>query len=153
MASHIKVVLKQDVDNLGQAGDVVRVRPGFARNLLVPRGLAVTATAGNLSRLEELKKAALAAEGRRLEEAKAAATALEAISVKIERSVGDEGRMYGSVTARDIEEAFALAGQTIDRKKLQLGEPIKALGPATVALKLHAKVSATLKFEVVKKSS
>jgi large subunit ribosomal protein L9 len=152
MATHIKVVLKQDVDNLGQAGDVVRVRPGYARNLLVPRGLAVTATAGNLARLEELKKAALAAEGRRLEEAKQAASVLESVSVKIERSVGDEGRMYGSVTARDIEEAFAAVGQAIDRKKLQLAEPIKALGPASVTLKLHAKVSATLKLEVVKKA-
>jgi large subunit ribosomal protein L9 len=152
MASHIKVVLKQDVDNLGQGGDVVRVRPGFARNFLVPRGLAVTATAGNLSRLEELKKAAQAAAARREEEAKQQAAALEGVSVKIERSVGDEGRMYGSVTARDIEEAFAAAGHVIDRKKLHLGEPIRTLGPATVALKLLPKVVANLKLEVVKKS-
>jgi large subunit ribosomal protein L9 len=151
MATHIKVVLKQDVDNLGQGGDVVRVRPGYARNFLVPRGLAVTASAGNLARLDELKKAAQAAAARREEEAKQQASALEGVTVKIERSVGDEGRMYGSVTARDIEEAFAAAGHVIDRKKLQLGEPIKTLGPSTVALKLLPKVVANLKLEVVKK--
>ncbi|MGC4069872.1 MAG: 50S ribosomal protein L9 [Polyangiaceae bacterium] len=82
MATHIKVVLKQDVDNLGQGGDVVRVRPGYARNFLVPRGLAVTASAGNLARLDELKKAAQAAAARREEEAKQQASALEGATVK-----------------------------------------------------------------------
>ena len=152
MATPIKVVLQQDVDNLGQAGDVVRVRPGFARNYLMPRSLAMPASAANLARLEELKKAALAAAARRLADAKQAAQAVEAVSVKIERSVGDEGRMYGSVTTRDIEAAFAAAGQTIDRKKIVLPEPIKQLGPATVALKLHPEVTAQLKVEVIKKA-
>jgi large subunit ribosomal protein L9 len=112
----------------------------------------MSATAGNLARLDELKKAAQAAAARNLEEAKQQAAALEGVSVKIERSVGDEGRMYGSVTTRDIEEAFASAGHVIDRKKLQLAEPIKVLGPASVALKLHPAVVATLKLEVVKKA-
>jgi large subunit ribosomal protein L9 len=152
MASQIKVVLKQDVDNLGHGGDVVRVRPGFARNYLLPRGLAMTASPGNLARLDEVKKAAQAAAARQLDEAKKQAASLEGVQVKIERSVGDEGRMYGSVTGRDIEEAFAAAGHVIDRKKLQLPEPIKALGPATVVLKLHPAVSASLKLEVVKKA-
>jgi large subunit ribosomal protein L9 len=152
MATPIKVVLQQDVDTLGHGGDVVRVRPGYARNYLVPRGLAVAASTANLSRLEELKKAAQTAAAKRLTEAQEAAKALETVSVKITRSVGDEGRMFGSVTARDIEEAFASAGQIIDRKKLVLPEPIKLLGPATVALKLHASVVAQLKVEVVKKA-
>ncbi len=152
MATPIKVVLQQDVDSLGQGGDVVRVRPGFARNYLMPRGLAVVASSANLARLEELKRAAVAAAARRLAEAKQAAAAIEAVSVKIERSVGDEGRMYGSVTARDIELAFAAAGHTIDRKKLVLSEPIKTLGPATVPLKLHSEVTAQLKVEVSKKA-
>lgn len=152
MATPIKVVLQQDVESLGQGGDVVRVRPGFARNYLIPRGLAVVASSANLARLEELKKAALAAAARRLGEAKQAAAAIEAVSVKIERSVGDEGRMYGSVTARDIEEAFASAGQAIDRKKIVLPEPLKQLGATTVPLKLHAAVTAQLKVEVVKKA-
>lgn len=152
MATPIKVVLQQDVEALGQGGDVVRVRPGFARNFLIPRGLAVVASSANLARLEELKKAALAAAARRLAEAKQVAQAIEGVSVKIERSVGDEGRMYGSVTARDIEEAFAAAGQIIDRKKIALAEPIKQLGPTTVPLKLHAAITAQLKVEVVKKA-
>jgi large subunit ribosomal protein L9 len=152
MATPIKVVLQQDVDNLGHGGDVVRVRPGFARNFLIPRGFAVVASTANVVRLEALKKAALAAAARLLEEAKQSAKAIEAVSVKIERSVGEEGRMYGSVTARDIEEAFAAAGQPIDRKKIVLPEPIKQLGPATVALKLHSQVSANLQVEVVKKA-
>jgi large subunit ribosomal protein L9 len=152
MATQIKVVLKQDVDSLGRGGDVVRVRPGYARNFLLPRGLAVTATAGNLSRLDELKRAAQAAASRTLAEAKAQAQTLEQISVKIERSVGDEGRMYGSVTGRDIEEAFAALGQAIDRKKIQIADPIKSLGLSSVTLKLHPEVTARLKVEVVKKS-
>lgn len=152
MATPIKVVLQQDIDSLGRGGDVVRVRPGYARNYLIPRGMAVVATTGSLARLEELQRAALAAAARRLAEAKQAAQAIEAVTVKIERSCGEEGRMYGSVTARDIEEAFAAAGQTIDRKKLVLPEPIKQLGPATVSLKLHTDVVANLKVEVVKKS-
>lgn len=152
MATPIKVVLQQDVESLGQGGDVVRVRPGFARNYLIPRGLAVVASSANLARLEELKKAALAAAARRLAEAKQSAAAIETVSVKIERSVGDEGRMYGSVTARDIEEAFAAAGQAIDRKKIVLPEPLKQLGATTVPLKLHAAVTAQLKVEVVKKA-
>lgn len=152
MATPIKVVLQQDVESLGRGGDVVRVRPGYARNYLMPRGLAVAASSANLARLEELKKAAVAAAARRLAEAKQAAAALEAVSVKIERSIGEEGRMYGSVTARDIEEAFAAAGQAIDRKKLVLPEPIKQVGATTVALKLHGEVTAQLKVEVVKKA-
>lgn len=152
MATPIKVVLQQDVEALGQGGDVVRVRPGFARNYLIPRGLAVVASSTNLARLEELKKAALAAAAKRLAEAKQVAQAIEAVSVKIERSVGDEGRMYGSVTARDIEEAFAAVGQVIDRKKIVLPEPLKQLGATTVPLKLHTAVTAQLKVEVVKKA-
>ena len=152
MATPIKVVLQQDVEALGQGGDVVRVRPGFARNYLIPRGFAIVASSANLARLEELKKAALAAAAKRLAEAKQVAQAIEAVSVKIERSVGDEGRMYGSVTARDIEEAFAAAGQVIDRKKIVLPEPLKQLGATTVPLKLHTAVTAQLKVEVVKKA-
>jgi large subunit ribosomal protein L9 len=152
MASPIKVVLQQDVESLGRGGDVARVRPGFARNYLIPRGLAVVASKGNLARLEELKKAAVSAAARRLAEAKQVAQTLEAISIKIERTFGEEGRMYGSVTARDIEEAFAAVGQTIDRKKLLIAEPIKQLGPAKVALKLHSEVTAQLNVEVGKKA-
>jgi len=151
MATPIKVVLQKDVDNLGRGGDVVRVRPGFARNYLVPRGLAVPATEGNLKRVDELRRIAAAQAQKALGEAKEQQQKIEAVSVKIERSVGDEGKMYGSVTARDVEMAFAAVGITIDRKKLILPDPIKTLGLAEVPIKLHPDVTAKLRVEVVKK--
>jgi len=153
MATQIHVVLQEDVENLGSGGSIVRVRPGFARNFLIPRGLALPATKGNLARAEELARLS----AKKLEAEHASAVELkgklEAHSVKIERAVGDDGRMYGSVTAKDIEEAFAAQKLSFDRKKLQLNEPIKALGLTDVALKLHTKVTATLRVEVVKASS
>ena len=152
MASTIKVVLSADVETLGSSGDVVRVRPGFARNFLIPRGLAVPATASNLARVDDLKKAAAARAKKELGLAEEAAKKIGAGSVKIARAVGDENKMYGSVTTRDIEEAFAKAGVEIDRKKLALAEPIKTLGLHAVALKLHPQVSVELKVEVVKES-
>jgi large subunit ribosomal protein L9 len=151
MATPIKVVLKEEVPTLGKGGDVVRVRPGYARNYLIPRGLAIVATPGNLSRLDELKRAATAAAQRQVQEAKQLAVSLEAVCVRIERTVGEENKMYGSVTGRDIEEAFAAAGLAIDRKKLSLGDPIKQLGSTTVPLRLHTEVTANLRVEVVKK--
>lgn len=151
MATPIRVLLRENVEQLGKPGDVVRVRPGFARNYLIPRGLATFATAGNLARIDELRRAAQArVEG----EAKAALELkhkLEAASVRIERAVGDEGKMYGSVTAKDIAEAFASQGLAFDRKKLLLSEPIREVGLKEVALKLSRDVTATLKVEVVKK--
>lgn len=152
MATPIKVVLQKDVDNLGSGGDVVRVRPGHARNYLIPRGLAVPATTANLLRVNELKKAAQALAQKTLGEAKEQQQKIEAVAVKIERSVGDEGKMYGSVTARDIEMAYAAAGVTLDRKRIVLPEPLKALGLAEVTIRLHPEVSAKLRVEVVKKA-
>lgn len=152
MATPIKVVLQKDVDNFGSGGDVVRVRPGHARNYLIPRGLAVLATAANLLRVDELKKAALALLHKSLAEAKQQQQQIEAVAVKIERSVGDEGKMYGSVTTRDIELAFAAAGVTIDRKRIVLPEPLKSLGLTEVSVRLHPEVTAKLRVEVVKKA-
>jgi large subunit ribosomal protein L9 len=151
MATATKVLLQADVDNLGSGGEIVRVRPGFARNFLLPRGLAVPATAGNLARVEELKKAASVRKQQELVEAQEVAKKLEGGSVKITRAAGDEGKMFGSVTSKDIGDAFEKLGVTIDRKKIQLAEPIKTLGTFEVPLKLHGSVSVTLKVEVVKK--
>jgi large subunit ribosomal protein L9 len=150
MATPIKVVLQEDVDNLGASGDVVRVRPGYARNFLLPRGLALPATPANLARVEDLKRAAKAKAEKALGAAQEVAKKLEAASVKIERAVGDENKMYGSVTARDIEDAYGAIGVEIDRKKIQLHEPIKQLGLHEVPIKLHGSVTATLRVEVIK---
>ncbi len=150
MANQIKVLLKNDVASLGTGGEVVRVRPGFARNFLLPRGLAVPATAGNLARVEDLKRQVAGQAKLELEQANAAAAQIAGVSVSIARAVGEEGKMYGSVTTKDIEDAFAAAGVKIDRKKIS-ADAIKSLGSFEVPIKLHTSVTATLKINVVKK--
>jgi large subunit ribosomal protein L9 len=152
MASAIRVLLQDNVENLGQSGDVVRVRPGYARNFLIPRGLAVPATPGNLARVDQLKKLAAVRADQLLSTAKELSDKLASTTVKIERAVGEEGKMYGSVTTRDIDEAFLAKGIELDKRKIQLTEPIKTLGEFQVGVKLHPNVNATLRIEVVKKS-
>jgi len=152
MATQVKVLLKKNVESLGQGGEVVRVRPGFARNFLLPRGMAVPATAGNLARVEDLKRAAATEAAEALAVAKELETKLGAVSVQIERAAGEEDRMWGSVTSKDIEEAFHRVGVPIDRRRLQLPEPIKRFGPVEVPIRLHQALTATLKIEVVKKT-
>ncbi|HYP97936.1 MAG TPA: 50S ribosomal protein L9 [Polyangiaceae bacterium] len=151
MATNMHVLLQADVDNLGTGGEVVKVRPGFARNYLLPRGLAVPATTSNLARVEELKKAAAARKSEETAAAQELAKKLEGSSVKIARSFGEEGKMYGSVTSKDIAEAFEKNGLSFDRKNIQLAEPLKTLGTFDVPVKLHSTVSINLKVEVVKK--
>jgi large subunit ribosomal protein L9 len=128
---------------------VVRVRPGYARNFLYPRSLAMPATKGNLARVEELRRSAAqrAAEARKA--AVAVAEQIEAASVKIERAVGEENKMYGSVTSRDIEEAFAEKGIQVDRKQMDLKDPIRVLGLSEVKVRLYRDVTAVLRVEVV----
>ena len=151
MASNVKVLLETDVENLGTGGEVVRVRSGFARNFLLPRGLAVIATPGSLKRVDALKKAATVRKQAEVAAAEELAKKISGVKVTIERAVGEEGKMYGSVTTRDIEEAFTKAGVTIDKRKIELSEPIKLLGSFDVPLRLGGDVSASLKVEVVKK--
>ena len=152
MANQIKVLLKNDVPSLGTGGEVVRVRPGFARNFLLPRGLAVPATAGNLARVDDLKRQVASQAKQELEVANALAAQIAAASVSIERAVGEEGKMYGSVTTKDIEDAFEKAGLKLDRKKIVLADPIKSVGSFEVPIKLHASVTASLKVTVTGKA-
>jgi len=151
MASTVKVLLKKNVDNLGAGGEVVKVRPGFARNYLLPQGFAVPATTANLGRVEELKRIAAQQTEEELNRAKELAVRLGAMSVQIERAAGEEDRMWGSVTAKDIGEAFERIGVEIDRKRIHLPEPVKGFGAVEVAIRLHPAVQGTLKVEVVKK--
>jgi large subunit ribosomal protein L9 len=151
MATNLKVLLKTNVENLGSGGDVVKVRPGFARNFLLPRGLAVPATAGNLQRVEELKRFAAQQAHEELSKAKELEVRLGAVSIQIERAAGEEDKMWGSVTSRDIAEAFERVGVEIDRRKIHLPEPIKHFGPAELTIRLHHDVNATMKIDVVKK--
>jgi large subunit ribosomal protein L9 len=152
MATPIQVVLQREVHNLGESGDVVRVRPGYARNFLYPRQLALPATTGNLARVEEFKRLANARNESARKSARTTADQLGNVSVKITRAVGEENKMYGSVTAKDIEAAYAERGITIDRKQLDLKEPIRTLGLTEVPIKLHSDVTAVLRVEVVKQT-
>jgi large subunit ribosomal protein L9 len=151
MPANIQVILQQDVDKLGKSGDLVRVRPGFARNYLLPRELAVPATTAAVHRIEHEKTVALARAEKAKKDAREAAAKLSAVAVKITQKAGEDGRLFGSVTSKDIEAALAAQGVAIDRKKIHLAEPIKAVGTYEVPVKLVSDVSATVKVEVVAK--
>ncbi len=147
----MKVILRQDVDKLGSAGDVVTVKDGYARNYLIPKQLAYPATPSNLRRFEEEKKRLLMQSEREKRQAEILAKELEKASCTISVAVGEEDKLFGSVTSQDIAEALQEKGIEIDKRKIQLEEPIKALGIYTVPVKLHPEVTANVKVWVVKK--
>jgi large subunit ribosomal protein L9 len=147
----MQVILRDDLDNLGKSGEVVNVKTGYARNYLLPRGLAVKATATDVSRVEHEKRVIAARTTKLAKEAQAEAEALSQVSVSIARAVGEEDKLYGSVTSRDIAEALQAQGVKVDSKKLHLEEPIKTLGLTEVQVKLGRGVTATIKVWVVKK--
>lgn len=149
MATHIQVVLQQDMANLGKSGDLVKVRPGYARNYLLPRQLALPATTANVALIEHQKALAAARAAKLKAEAEAAAAKIATVSVKIAHKAGEDGRLFGSVGAKDIAAALAAAGVTVDKKKLHLNEPLKAVGTYEVPAKLGADVHAVIKVEVV----
>jgi large subunit ribosomal protein L9 len=150
MAAYLQVVLRESMKNLGKSGDVVRVRPGYARNYLLPRGLAAFATETNIARLEHEKREAVARTAKLRAEADAVAKRVSGVVVKISRNVGADDRMYGSITAKDIAAELEKLGHKVDRRKIDLPEPIRALGSFDVAVKLAPEVSATFKVEVAK---
>jgi large subunit ribosomal protein L9 len=147
----MQVILRDDMENLGKSGEVVNVRPGYARNYLLPRGHAIKATESDVKRVEHEKRVIAARTAKMAKETQAEADKLSKVSVSIPRAVGEEDKLYGSVTTRDIAEALQAQGVTIDAKKLVLDEPIKALGLTEVAVKLGRGVQATIKVWVVKK--
>ncbi|MBX3186860.1 MAG: 50S ribosomal protein L9 [Labilithrix sp.] len=151
MATTLQVVLQSDVEKVGTSGELVKVRPGFARNYLIPRGLAVPATTAAINRINHEKAVAIAKAEKNKKEAQGVAASINALKLTIARSVGEDDRLFGSVTAKEIESAAKAAGVTIDRKKMQLAEPLKALGSFEIPVKLMTDVVATLKVEVVKK--
>jgi large subunit ribosomal protein L9 len=145
----MEIILRDHVDNLGRRGEIVKVADGYARNYLLPRKLALLATEGNKKQVERerAKFDAKEAEERKVVEAQAAR--LVGVEVVIARRVGDTAALYGSVTTSDIAEALAAKGVEIDRRQLQLAEPIKRIGDVDVAVKLHRDVTATIKVRVV----
>jgi len=147
----MQVILRDDMDNLGKSGEVVNVKPGYARNYLLPRGHAIKATAGDIARVEHEKRVIAARTSKLAKEAQAEADRLSQVSVSIARAVGEEDKLYGSVTSRDIAEALKAAGEIVDSKKIMLAEPIKTLGMTEVPVKVGPQVTATIKVWVVKK--
>src|SRR5262245_58792172 len=119
----MQVILKEDVANLGKSGDLVNVRPGYGRNYLIPQGLAMVATAGNVARIEHEKKLIAAKNAKLAKDAQSMADRLTALEVQIERAVGEGDKLFGSVTSRDIETALKDKGVTLDHKKFVLPEP------------------------------
>src|SRR5579864_4110171 len=149
MPVNIQVVLQQDVDKVGKSGDLVRVRPGFARNYLLPRQLAVPATTAAVRRIEHDKAVAVARADKAKKEARSIADNVSALLITIAQKAGADGRLFGSVTTKDIEAAVKAKGVTVDRKRIQLAEPIKSIGTYEIHVKLVSDVMATLKVEVV----
>ena len=153
MAAYVQVVLHDTLRNVGTSGALVKVRPGFARNYLVPRGLAAYATDKNVARIEHEKREALGRATKLRGEAEAQAKKISEVVLKISRPFGTEDRMYGSVTAKDIGLAFEQAGHTIDRRKIELAAPIRSPGIHEVSVRLAPDVSTKFKVEVVKADS
>jgi large subunit ribosomal protein L9 len=146
----MEVILRQAVENLGQPGEAVKVSDGFARNYLIPRGIALVATPGNKRRIEQQRQRLLAAEDVRRQTAQEAAAAFEQVSLTFSARVGDEGKLFGSVTASDIAEQLATQGLHVEKRQIDLPEPIKALGVYRVGIRLHAEVKPEIKVWVIK---
>jgi large subunit ribosomal protein L9 len=145
----VRVVLRDDVENLGQKGDLVDVADGYARNYLFPRGLALKASAGSEKQADAMRRNREARERRERESAQALAAQFEGRTITIKARAGGEGRLFGSVTATDIAEAVQKqTGAEIDRRKLALDEPLKELGGIDVQVRLHHDVVATVHVEV-----
>jgi large subunit ribosomal protein L9 len=144
----VQIILMQDVDNLGETGDVVDVKAGYARNYLLPSGIALEATPANLRRFEEEREHLVDRSTRELEKSEQLASAIEAESLSFERKAGEDGRLFGSVTSADIAAGLAERGITVDRHLIQLEEPIKQLGEYQVTIRLSAKVQPVVSVEV-----
>ena len=146
----MEVILRQAVDNLGHPGDIVTVSPGYARNYLIPRGIAYLATDGNRKRISQEKARLEAAETQRRESAEELAKKLEEVSITFAARVGEEGKLFGSVTTADIAQQLESQGYHIEKRMIDLHEPIKALGVYRVPIRLHADVKPEIKVWVIK---
>lgn len=146
--AHTKLLLREDVDDLGARGEIVRVRAGYARNFLLPRKLAVEATAGNVKQIERERTVLLKKEAGERATADAQAEQMRSLVLNFERKSGEQGALYGSVTSMDIAEALKSKGYDIDRHRIHLREPLKRVGDFTVPLRLHREVSVDLQVKV-----
>jgi large subunit ribosomal protein L9 len=149
----IQVILKEDVPNLGRSGELVSVKPGYGRNYLIPQGLALAATRKNVAQMDHHKKQIEAQAAKVRKDAEGVAANLNGASITIERQTGEENKLFGSVTARDIEEALGAKGLKVDRRKIVIAEAIKSLGDFNVEIKVARDVTAHVKVTVVAKSA
>lgn len=147
---NIEVILKEDIQSIGKAGDIVKVKPGFARNYLLPQGKAVQAAAGNLKELEHQKRIVSARQSKLKKEAENLAAQLAGLSINIKKEAGEGDKIFGSVTTKEIADALRREKIIIDKKAIALSQPIKQLGIFEVPVRLHAEVTANLKVLVVK---
>jgi large subunit ribosomal protein L9 len=146
----MKVILKEDVSNLGTAGAVVTVADGYARNFLIPRKFAIPATSNNIKAFDHERRSMEAKRAKRHKEAEGVKAKLERVSCSIAKKVGEQDKLFGSVTTADIEKAFRAEGFEIDKKDILLNEPIKALGVYTVPVRVYEEVMANTKVWVVR---
>ena len=147
--AHTKVLLREDVDDLGARGEIVRVRAGYARNYLLPRNLAVEATAGNVKGIEAERAALLKKEAKERSTAEAQSQQMGSLVLEFKRKAGEHGALYGSVTSMDIAESLQERGYEIDRHRIHLREPLKRLGDFTVPVRLHREVTIDLRVKVL----
>ena len=145
----MEVILREDVKSLGKAGEMVRVKPGYARNYLLPHGLAFEATEGNKKRIAGEARARGARNQAERAEADRAAAELSGVTVTLTGKAGEEGKLFGSITAQDIAEALAAQGHPVDRRRIELEHPIKTLGSHTVGVRVHPEVHAEVRVSVV----
>jgi large subunit ribosomal protein L9 len=146
----MRIVLREDVDNLGRRGEVVKVAEGYARNYLLPKGKALPATEGNLKTIEREKRRYVVRQSKEKQDAEALAQRLAGISCTIVRKVGENDMLYGSVTPGDVAEYLEKEGIQVDKRRIQIAESIKSLGIYTIPVRLHSEVTAQLKVWVVK---
>ncbi len=144
----VKVILREEVNRLGSAGDLVSVKPGFARNYLVPQGMATIATESNIKELEHHKRVIADKLAKELKDHQAVAHKLNSVVIEVTRRAGEDGKLFGSVTSQNIADLLAEKGLKIDRRKIQLSESIKEVGERSVEVKLHRDVSANVKVVV-----
>jgi large subunit ribosomal protein L9 len=145
----IEVILREDVKSLGKTGEMVRVKPGYARNYLLPRGLAFEATEGNKKRISAETRARSTRDQAERGEAERFAATLGAVAVTLTGKAGEEGKLFGSITTQDIADALAAQGHQVDRRRIELEHPIKTVGHHTVAVRLHPEVHAEVRVSVV----
>ena len=146
----MEVILKEDVPKLGHRGEVVKVAEGYGRNYLLPRKLAIEATAGNKAVIEQMRQSAVRRSAVEKADAEALARQLEAVSLSFQRKAGEKDHLFGSVTSSDIGEALAQKGFNIDRRRIQLSDPLKSLGEFDVPVRLHRDVTSRVKIVIEK---